>query len=169
MRVCLWLNSMVLFRFAYMCVRIEIYFLIYLLFQRIAIIRCTCIKDMERISRMRLVDPKFLTTALWSILRGDLYYVLHCVILFLFFFFSPFSIVITSLGEEKANLSAFRTFVRFVIVWICRLLLPLCVWEGLRFVIVALPGLFSYPFLIVLTWKICFSNALMLCMEVWYL
>ena len=31
-------------------------------------------------------------------------------------FFSPFSITITSLGEERANLSAFRTFVRFVLV-----------------------------------------------------
>ena len=29
-----------------------------------------------------------------------------------------FSIAITSLGEERANLSAFRTFVRFVLVWI---------------------------------------------------
>ena len=29
-------------------------------------------------------------------------------------FFSPFSIAITSLGVERANLSAFRTFVRFV-------------------------------------------------------
>ena len=34
--------------------------------------------------------------------------------------FSPFSIAITSLGEERVNLSAFRTFVRFVFVWICR-------------------------------------------------
>ena len=49
-------------------------------------------------------------------------------------------------GEERANLSAFRTFVRFVLVWICRFPLPLRVWEGLRFVIVALPGLFSYLF-----------------------
>ena len=56
-------------------------------------------------------------------------------------FFSPFSIAITS------NLSAFRTFDRFVLVWICRFPLPLDVWEGLRFVIVALPGLFSYLFL----------------------
>ena len=56
-------------------------------------------------------------------------------------FFSPFSIAITSLGEERANLSAFRTFVRFVLVWNCRLPLPLRVWERLRFVIVALPGL----------------------------
>ena len=54
--------------------------------------------------------------------------------------FSPFSIAITSLGEERANLNAFRTFVRFVLVWIC----PLGIWEGLRFVIVARPGLFSY-------------------------
>ena len=63
-----------------------------------------------------------------------------------FVFFSPFSIAITSLGEERANLSAFRTFVRFVLAWICRFPLPLGVWEGLRFVIVALPGLFSYLF-----------------------
>ena len=66
---------------------------------------------------------------------------------FVLVLFSPFSIVITSLGEERANLSAFRTFVRFVLVWICRFPLPLGVWEGLRYVIVALPGLFSYLFL----------------------
>ena len=65
---------------------------------------------------------------------------------FVLVFFSPFSIAITWLGEERANLSAFRTFVRFVLVWICRFPLPLGVWEGLRFVIVALPGLFSYFF-----------------------
>ena len=65
---------------------------------------------------------------------------------FVLVFFSPFSIAITSLGEERANLSAFRTFVRFVLVWICRFALPLGVWEGLRFVIVAHPGLFSYLF-----------------------
>ena len=65
---------------------------------------------------------------------------------FVLLFFSPFSIVITSLGEERANLSAFRAFVRFVLVWVCLFTLPLGVWEGLRFVIVALPGLFSYLF-----------------------
>ena len=65
---------------------------------------------------------------------------------FVLVFFSPFSIAITSLGEERANLSAFRTFVRFVLVWICRFPLPLGVWEGLRFVIVVLPGLFTYLF-----------------------
>ena len=100
--------------------------------------------------------------ALWFILRGDLLYVLPCAISFLcfffvlfffllffffFFFFSPFSIAVTSLGEERANHSAFRMFDRFVLVWICRFPLPLDVWEGLRFGIVALPGLFSYLFL----------------------
>ena len=65
---------------------------------------------------------------------------------FVLAFFSPFSIAITSLGGERANLSAFRTFVRFVLVRICRFPLPLGVWEGLQFVIVAHPGLFSYLF-----------------------
>ena len=60
--------------------------------------------------------------------------------------FSPFSIAITSLGEERANLSVFRTFVRFVLVWICRFPLPLDVWEGLRFVIVTL-WTYLLPFL----------------------
>ena len=40
---------------------------------------------------------------------------------FVLVFFSPFSIAMTSLWEKRANLSAFRTFVRFVLVWICRL------------------------------------------------
>ena len=48
---------------------------------------------------------------------------------FILVFFSPFSIAITSLGEERANLSAFRTFDRFVLVWICRFPLPLDVWD----------------------------------------
>ena len=51
-----------------------------------------------------------LFVALWFILRGDLFYVLPCVILFLCFF-SSFSIAITSLGEVRANLNAFRMFV----------------------------------------------------------
>ena len=63
---------------------------------------------------------------------------------FVLVFFSPFSIAITSLGEERVDLSAFRTFVRFELVWFFRFPLPLGVWEGLRFVILALPGLFSY-------------------------
>ena len=79
--------------------------------------------------------------ALWFILRGD--FVL-CLTLchFVLVFFSPFSIAITSLGEERANFSAFRMFVRFVLVWICRF--HLGVWEGLRFVVMVLAGLFSF-------------------------
>ena len=53
---------------------------------------------------------------------------------FVLVFFSP----ITSLGEERANLSAFRTFVRFALVWFRLFPLPLRVWDGLRLVIVAL-------------------------------
>ena len=42
---------------------------------------------------------------------------------FVLVFFSPFSIAITSLGEERANLSVFRTFVRCALVWFCLILL----------------------------------------------
>ena len=84
--------------------------------------------------------------ALWFILRGDLLCLTLCD--FVVVFFSPFSTAFTSLGEERrANLSVFRTFYRFVLVWIGRFSLPLDVWEGLRFVIVTLPGFFSYLFL----------------------
>ena len=67
-------------------------------------------------------------------------FVLPCVLVF----FSPFNIATTSFGEASANLSAFRTFVRFALVWFCQFPLPLGVWEGLLLVIVALSGLFSY-------------------------
>ena len=40
-------------------------------------------------------------------------------------FFSPFSIAITSLGEVRASLGAFRTFVRFALVRFCLFPLPL--------------------------------------------
>ena len=65
---------------------------------------------------------------------------------FVLVFFSPLSIAITSLGEERANLSAFCTFVRFALVWFCLLPLPLGVWEGLRLVIVATPWTFLLSF-----------------------
>ena len=65
---------------------------------------------------------------------------------FVLVFFGPFGVTVASFREGRANLSAFRTFVRFVLVWICQFPLLLGVWEGLRFVIVALPGLFSYLF-----------------------
>ena len=49
---------------------------------------------------------------------------------FVLVFFSPFSTAITSLGEERANLSVFRTFARFALVWFCLFPLPFGVWEG---------------------------------------
>ena len=90
--------------------------------------------------RSKAVVPVSLILCRFVVYSTRRFVVCHFVLVF----FSPFSIAITSLGEERANLSAFRTFVRFVLVWICRFPLPLGVWEGLRFVIVAPPGLFSY-------------------------
>ena len=40
------------------------------------------------------------------------------------------SIAITSLGKERANLSAFRTFFRFALVRFSLFPLSLGVWEG---------------------------------------
>ena len=58
-----------------------------------------------------------------------LFYEVICLSLalcyFILVFFSPFSIAITSLWEETANLSAFRTFVQFALVWFCLFSLPL--------------------------------------------
>ena len=86
----------------------------------------------------------------YSLLPCDLFYEAICFKSFLVLFcsclFSPFSIAIISLGEEKANLTAFRTFVRFALVWFRLFPCPLGVWKGLRLVIVALPGLFFYLF-----------------------
>ena len=57
---------------------------------------------------------------------SDLFCLTLCY--FVFVVFSSLSIAITSLGEDRANLSVFRTFVRF-----CLFPLPLGVWKGLRF------------------------------------
>ena len=78
---------------------------------------------------------------------------------FVLFFFSPFSIAITSLGEERANVSALRTFVRFLLVWFCWFPLPLSVWKGLRFVIVTLPALYFY----LLFYYFCHCMSLRIC------
>ena len=89
-----------------------------------------------------------LFVALWFVLRGGLLCVFPCVVLFL----CSSVLLVLRLprlwvgGGCRAGLGAFRAFVRFVLAWICRFPLPLGVWEGLRFVIVALPGLFSYLF-----------------------
>ena len=97
--------------------------------------------------RFKAVVPVLvlLFVALWFILRGDLSYVLTWCY-FVLVFFSPLSIAITSLEEGRASLNAFRTFVRFVLVWFYRFPLPLDVCKELWFEIVALPGLFSCLF-----------------------
>ena len=79
--------------------------------------------------------------ALWFKLRGtSCFGVFPCCLSSCFAF--RFSIVITSLGEEGAGLCASRAFVCFVRVSFCHFSLPLGVGGWLRFVIVALPGLF---------------------------
>ena len=55
-------------------------------------------------------------SALTARMRRLIYVVCLSVCHFVLVFFSPFSIAITSLGEERANLGAFRAFVRFVLV-----------------------------------------------------
>ena len=56
-----------------------------------------------------------------SVLLCGLFYeaicFMSCLVLFVLVFSSPFSIAITQLGEEIANLGAFRTFVRFSLVF----------------------------------------------------
>ena len=86
-----------------------------------------------------------LFVALWFILRGDLLYVFPCVILFL-----CFSVLLVlrlpHLGKRELILVL---FVRLLVCACLDLSVSssfLGVWEGLRFVIVALPGLFSYLF-----------------------
>ena len=108
-------------------------------------------KRKERKKTHDFIQKIYINALLWVVVYSTRRFVL-CLTLchFVLVFFSPFSIAITSLGEERANLSAFRRFVRFVLVWICRFPLPLSVWEGLRFVIVALPGLFSSLFYVLL-------------------
>ena len=86
-----------------------------------------------------------LFVALWFILRCDLFiWFKYCLVLFYCLISCPFSIAFTSFVEERANLSAFRTFVQFAFVLFSLFPLPLGVWEGLRLVIVVLPEFFSY-------------------------
>ena len=65
---------------------------------------------------------------------------------FVVVFFSPLALRLPHLGKRELIFSAFRTFVQFVLAWLCLFSLPRGVWEGLWLVIVALPGLFSYLF-----------------------
>ena len=64
-----------------------------------------------------------------------------CYLCYLFLCFSIlFALRLPRLG--KRDLSAFRTFVRFALVWFCLFPPPLGVWKGLRLVIVVLHELF---------------------------
>ena len=68
--------------------------------------------------------------------------VCHCVLVF----FSPFSLRLPRLGKRELNLVLFVRLFGLCLFRFVGFLFRLGVWEGLRFVIVALPGLFSYPF-----------------------
>ena len=59
--------------------------------------------------------------------------------------FSPFSIKIALLGEERTIRSAFCTFVRLAL-WFSLFTLPLSVWERAAACNCALPDLFFYLF-----------------------
>ena len=73
----------------------------------------------------KAVVPVLLTICCFVVYSTRRFVVCLSVCPFVLVFFSPFSIAITSLGKERANLSTFHTFVRFVLVWICRFRLPL--------------------------------------------
>ena len=64
-------------------------------------------------------------------------------------FFSPFSIGVTSPGEERELILALLVRLFDSLVCFCLFPLPFGVWEGLRLVIVALPGLLSYLFCLI--------------------
>ena len=79
-----------------------------------------------------------LFVALWFILRGDLFYVLPCVIFFLVFFFSVLlALRLPRMGKRELILVL---FVRFFDLCLFGFVGFLWLW----FVTVALPGLFSY-------------------------
>ena len=73
-----------------------------------------------------------LFVALWFIIRGDLLYVLPCVILFL-----CFSVLLVlrlpRLGKRELILVLFVCLFDLCLFWICRFPLPLGVWEALDF------------------------------------
>ena len=114
----------------------------------------TCIDSDQCLSSYFRID-RFLLCI--SIFLSSFYVYVFCFFLcvflslalcyFVLVFFSPFSIAITSHWEERAHLSVFRTFAGFALDWFCLFLFALRVWDGLRLVIVALPGLFSNLFL----------------------
>ena len=82
-----------------------------------------------------------------------MFYVLPCVILFLCFSVL-LALRLPRLGKRELILVLFvrlfdlRLFISFFFFFFCLFPVLLGVWEGLRFVIVALPGLFSYFFIV---------------------
>ena len=84
-------------------------------------------------------------TFFFFILRGDLFFVLPCVIWFLCFS-ALLALRLPRLGKRELILALFVRLFGFCLFGFCLFPLPLGVWEGLRFVIVALLGLFSYLF-----------------------
>ena len=85
-----------------------------------------------------------LFVALWFILRGGLFYVLPCVILF-FCLSVLLTLRLPRLGKRELILVLFVRLFDLRFVWFCLFPLPLGVLEGLQFVTVALP-LFIYFF-----------------------
>ena len=116
---------------------------------RVKLTSCKCALNppvVYSVDRSKAVVPVLvlLLVALWFILRGDLFYVLPCVILFLCFSVL-LALRLPRLWKRELILVLFLRLIDLRLFWFC-LFFPLGVWEGLRFVIVALPGLFSYLF-----------------------
>ena len=83
--------------------------------------------------------------ALWVILRGGLFIILPCVILFLCFSVL-LALQLPCLRKKELIIVFFVRLFDLRLFWFCMFPLPLGVWKGLRLEIVALPGLFSYLF-----------------------
>ena len=88
-----------------------------------------------------------LLVALWFVLHGGLFCVLSCVILFFCFFSVLLTLRLPRLGKRELILVLFVRLFDSRLFGFCLFSLPLGVWEGLRFVIVAFPGLSLLPFL----------------------
>ena len=85
--------------------------------------------------------------ASWFILRGDLLYILRCVILFLCFSVL-LALRLSSLGKRELILVFFVLLLDFYLFGFVCVLFLLVSGKGCGFVTVALPGLFSYLFLL---------------------
>ena len=80
------------------------------------------------------------------VLVFSFFFLCVCVCVCVCVLFSPLSVAFTSLGKKRANLGAFRTFVRFALVWFCFLFLfmsrmgcGLWLWYSLDFSLTFFP------------------------------